>query len=93
MVKTSFTALIMLFAKIHYPQEIRIYEQSSAVVLISQTDGCQGGRGEKAVCEKIRLYVVPLLRLSISSQKGLLKRKKIGILEYSGHAVMCFRGK
>jgi len=41
--------------------------------LISQTDGCQGGRGEKAVCERRRLYVVPLLRLSISSQKGLLK--------------------
>lgn len=52
--------------------------------LISQTDGCQGGRGEKAVCQKIRPYVVPLLRLSISSQKGLLKERKLGFLNIPG---------
>ena len=45
-----------------------------------------------AVCEKIRPYIVPLLRLGINSEKGLLLRKKIGILGYSGHAVMGFRG-
>ena len=70
-VKNSFKALKMLFAKIHYLQEIRTYEQCSPVVLISQTDGCQGGCGQNAVCEKIRPYVVPSLRLCISSKKDL----------------------
>jgi len=83
-VKTGFTVLKTLFAKIDYPQEIKTYEQSNTIVFISQTDGCQGGRGEKAVCEKIRPFVVPSLRLSISSKKALLKERKLEFLNIPG---------